>query len=346
MFFAQLNYTKVQEAVLFLSTASPYCVRLSKHFELGSLSYQVFAMRLLGEGSTGSAVNYGNTIEFFGRAVLYYFTWPFYKDLNDTYVMIMLGLFALLSVLAILIAGKVRRAEAFYLFSGTLLIAAATFFMRPGLTSFLDDYTSTFPDRYYYVINLCAMVSVIYSASCLERSQLLRFGRFYIYALLLLPVFYSPSSIFEFNKYMDVRSLPMEVFQGQKQQDGLYLVKSNPGNWFVSVPENYVLSTMRKVRDYQALKRSEKCYALYGDGVLHAVYDGYDRNIWFAIWSDGNGQNDLVWGRAGGECTDGGSCYDLKLSPEKIHESQYYVHVYQGQNGPERMLCDFITPVR
>ena len=38
MFFVQLNYTKVQEAVLFLSTASPYCVRLSKHFELGSLS--------------------------------------------------------------------------------------------------------------------------------------------------------------------------------------------------------------------------------------------------------------------------------------------------------------------
>ena len=39
MFFVQLNYTKVQEAVLFLSTASPYCVRLSKHFELGSLRY-------------------------------------------------------------------------------------------------------------------------------------------------------------------------------------------------------------------------------------------------------------------------------------------------------------------
>ena len=43
MFFAQLNYTTVQEAVLFLSTASPYCVRLSKHFELGSLSsYSIF----------------------------------------------------------------------------------------------------------------------------------------------------------------------------------------------------------------------------------------------------------------------------------------------------------------
>ena len=41
MFFAQLNYTTVQEAVLFLSTASPYCVRLSKHFELGSLSHDV-----------------------------------------------------------------------------------------------------------------------------------------------------------------------------------------------------------------------------------------------------------------------------------------------------------------
>ena len=41
MFFVQLNYTKVQEAVLFLSTASPYCVRLSKHFELGSLSTNI-----------------------------------------------------------------------------------------------------------------------------------------------------------------------------------------------------------------------------------------------------------------------------------------------------------------
>ena len=308
--------------------------------------YQAFAMSLLGEGSTGSTVNYGNTIEFFGRAILYYFTWPFYRDLNDIYVAIMLGLFVLLSVLAIVIAGKGRRTEAFYLFSGTLLIAVATFGMRPGLTSFLDGYKSTFPDRYYYVINLCAMVSVIYSAACLERCRPLGFGRFYIYALLLLPVFCSPSSIFEFNKYMDFRTLLMEVFQGQKQPDGLYAVKSNPENWSIGVPENYVLSTVRNVRDYKALKRSEKCYALYRDGALHAVYDGYDRKIWFAIWSDDNGQDDLVWGRAGGECSDGGSCYDLKLSPEKIHESPYYVHVYQGQNGPERMLCEFITPVR
>ena len=44
MFFAQLNYTKVQEAVLFLSTASPYCVRLSKHFELGSLSSVLYSL--------------------------------------------------------------------------------------------------------------------------------------------------------------------------------------------------------------------------------------------------------------------------------------------------------------
>lgn len=308
--------------------------------------YQAFAMRLLGEGSTGSAVNYGNTVEFFGRAILYYFTWPFYRDLNDIYVLIMLGLFALLSVLAIMVAGKGRRAEAFYLVSGTLLIAMATFGMRPGLTSFLDGYKSTFPDCYYYVINLCAMVSVVYSAACLERCRPLGFGRFYIYALLLLPVFYSPSSIFEFNKYMDVRSLPMEVFQAQRQQDGLYLVKSNPENWFVRIPENYALSTVRNVRNYSALIRSEKCYALYSDSVLHAVYDGYDRNIWFAIWSDDNGQDDIVWGKAESGCTDGGSCYDLKLSSEKIHESPYYVHVYQGQNGPERMLCGFITPVR
>ena len=34
--------------MLFLSTASPYCVRLSKHFELGSLSYK---LRLPGHDS-------------------------------------------------------------------------------------------------------------------------------------------------------------------------------------------------------------------------------------------------------------------------------------------------------
>ena len=306
--------------------------------------YQAFAMQLISDGSILHAPNPENNIAFFGRSILYYFTWPFYKNLNDGYVILMLVLFAMVSILAIIVSEK--RIQTFYLFAGTLMIAIATFCMRPGLTFYLQGYQSTFPDRYYYVINLCAMVTIIYAGNCLNKCPALIFCKYYIYALLIFPILYSPSAIFEFDKHIGFDTFYTQVWHGQKQPDGSYRVNTNPKNWGITANENYVFSTMANVRDYSTLESAKKFYTLLNDDTLHIAYDGDEDSIWFAIWSKYNGQDDLVWVRASSECKSGKLCYDLKLSAAKLLESPYYIHIYKGKEKPEKFLGALTTPER
>ena len=315
--------------------------------------YQAFAMQLLNSSSCiPHIIKHENIIEFFGRAILFYFTWPFYSDLNDIYVILMLCLYFALILAAAVVTSKEKRVEVLYLSAGALIIAAATFAMRPGLTYFLHSYQSSFPDRYYYVINICAMLSVVYAASCFNRSMTLKFCKFYIYALLVIPVYYS-SLLFEFDKFYSrfpFDSFLVEIFKGQRQPNGFYKVEtssiSSKSLRFIELPENYVLSTMINSRDYRSAKNIHKCYAMLNNDTLHVFYDGYEDNLWFAIWSSYKGQDDLVWVKASKECKLGTFCHDLELSSEKLLESPYHIHFYKGSDSPEKFLCAFDTPAR
>lgn len=315
--------------------------------------YQAFAMQLLTGGSIPHIIKHESIIEFFGRAVLFYFTWPFYNYLNDVYVILMLGLYSALTLVAVFVTRKEKRIEVIYLTIGTLAIVVSTLAMRSGLTEFLHGYQSTYPDRYFYVINLSAMLSIVYAVSCFTGSMTLKFCKFYIYILLVWPIIYSPSSVFEYNKFnltLPFDSFPFEVFKGQNLQNGFYKIQtstiSDGGLKLINLPANYVLSTMINARDYRSEKNIHKCYALLDNHTLHIVYDGHEDNLWFAIWSSYKGQDDLVWVKASKECKLGTFCHDLELSSEKLLESPYHIHFYKGSDSPEKFLCAFDTPAR
>lgn len=320
-----------------------------------SFLYQVLAMRLISDGSIPHLINYENIIEFFGREILFYFTWPFYRYLNNSYVVLMLCLFSLLIILAIFISRKEKRFEILYLTVGTLLIALITFVMRPGLTALLQNYQSTFPDRYYYVINICAMVLIVYAVSSFKGCITLKFCKLYVYILLFFPVLLVPSSIFEFNKTIYIEPFPFDsltygIFNGQKQNNGLYRVLTSPPSLptlsTIYIPENYVRSTMINERDYRTAEISKRFYALLNGDTLRIVYDGNEESVWLAIWSNYNGQDDLVWVKASGECENSKLCYDFKLSGTKLLEAPYYIHFYNGKDKPENIVGALATPVR
>lgn len=308
--------------------------------------YQAFAMQLLNDSpAIPHIVRHENIIEFFGRAILFYVTWPFYKYLNNTYVLLMLFLYFAFTTAAVFVTRKEKRIEVLYLAVGTLIIAVSTFAMRPGLTNFLHSYQSSFPDRYYYVINLCAMLSIVYAVSFLTGSMTLKFCKFYIYMLLAWPIIYSPSSLFEYDKFnsrFPFDSISDEIFKGQMQPNGLYRIEtssiSNGKLRLIDLPENYVLSTMIKARDYRSTKNINKCYALLNNDTLHIVYDGNEDSLWLAIWSNYKGQDDLIWVKPNRKCQSGKFCYDMKLSPERILESPYYIHFYRGDEAIEKSL--------
>lgn len=318
--------------------------------------YQALAMQLISDGSIPHILKHENIIEFFGREILFYFTWPFYRYLNNNYVILMLCLFFLFIVFAIVVTKKEKRLEVIYLAVGTLLIAMATFAMRPGLTSFLHNYQSTFPDRYYYVINICAMVSIIYAVSCFEGCMTLKFCKIYVYLLLALPFALAPSSIFEFNKSSYIEPFPFTsfsygIFTAERQPNGLYKVMTSPPSLptlsTIYLPENYVCSTVINERDYRTVENSKKFYALLNNDILHIVYDGDEDSVWLAIWSNYNGQDDLVWVKTSTtDCMSGRLCYNMALSAAQLLESPYYVHFYKGKNKPETILGALSTPMR
>lgn len=197
------------------------------------------------------------------------------------------------------------------------------------------------------------MLSIVYAVSFLTGSMTLKFCKFYIYMLLAWPIIYSPSSLFEYDKFnsrFPFDSISDEIFKGQMQPNGLYRIEtssiSNGKLRLIDLPENYVLSTMIKARDYRSTKNINKCYALLNNDTLHIVYDGNEDSLWLAIWSNYKGQDDLIWVKPNRKCQSGKFCYDMKLSPERILESPYYIHFYRGDIKHEKFICSFIAPVR
>lgn len=164
------------------------------------MAYQAVFMQLFDTGSDGTTVNSANIIEAIGRSILYYFTWSIYNDLNNTLVLVMLAALVALVVAAMIFTKNANkeRLKLTYFTVSTLIILLATLVMRPGLTGLLDDYQSTYPDRYYYVINICVLITVIYALHMLSFSKT-KIISYAVSILLLLPIICSPEKIFQFD---------------------------------------------------------------------------------------------------------------------------------------------------
>lgn len=90
------------------------------------------------------------------RMILYPFIAAFYKSMND-YLSILFVL-VIFVCLCILIYKKTLivflRSDAFVVCVGFLLFFLSTIVMRSGFTSWFGNYDNTFPDRYFYGINI------------------------------------------------------------------------------------------------------------------------------------------------------------------------------------------------
>lgn len=115
----------------------------------------------------------------------------------------------------------------------------------------------------------------------------------------------------------------------------------------MNVSESILRSTLCDVRNFDKDDSPVgHCYAILNDGKLIATYISQEdkSDIWFAIWSAENGQDDLVFTH-GVKGEDGEWTYALDIDAEKKLKSPYVIHVYEGtSSNPETYLCDYITP--
>lgn len=107
------------------------------------------------------------------RSLLYPFVFPWYEKMSDILAILLLALWLGVLVVAYRVSRNVdaRRAMLF-LTCGLVITLLATFVMRPGLTSLLREYTSSFPDRYFMGLNVFAV-----ALSMLALSQIAALAR-------------------------------------------------------------------------------------------------------------------------------------------------------------------------
>lgn len=115
------------------------------------------------KGATdGLVINESSLIEFvFARHFLYTYTYFFYNHLTDFSVIIIWCTITILSVYIIIKKGN-DKAESFAAFFSIYGAIFASAFMRLQMSDFFDNYSSSYPDRYYYGCNLLFNFWVLY----------------------------------------------------------------------------------------------------------------------------------------------------------------------------------------
>jgi hypothetical protein len=208
-------------------------------------------------GVQTGALNMNSLIEVvFARSLLYPFIFPFYESLTNFYTLLLL--FGITSV-AILLGMLSRRDNNYYqliasLFASLLIFLAATIVMRPSLTQQLTDYTTTFPDRYFFSLNGIVVVSVIV---ILGRAFLMKgktkllasvstFALLATYALNLGFIFEGKEPRMVLAQYGSL-NYSLCNYSGQSFSDKvLVYLPTEPDGWFMKVPGNILDEAIRK----------------------------------------------------------------------------------------------------
>lgn len=118
-------------------------------------------------GTAGLTVEPSGFIAYIGgRMILYPFVKPFYEALTD--VVVVVGVLALVAlVLLALLRGRsgARRRALLGLSVAAGLNIVALGAARAGFTTLFTDYSSTYPDRYFYGVNVLVVATVVLAAA-------------------------------------------------------------------------------------------------------------------------------------------------------------------------------------
>lgn len=125
---------------------------------LGSIIVMYF-YKIEDLGQASEKINWTQVIEYFFRSWMFNFVWPFYGKMNDIKAVILLVMFLLLMALMLWLARKNNTYLTLMILSYGALIGytIVTLVSRKSLTWQLDRYSTTWPDRYFYVQNILVL---------------------------------------------------------------------------------------------------------------------------------------------------------------------------------------------
>lgn len=207
--------------------------------------------------SSGEVINFSETIEFLARNILFNFVYPIYYKLTNKIVIMLL---VILIASLIFIYRYLHKTEKKFFISAvcaTIFLISTMFITRPGLTNLLNNYTTTFPDRYFYGQNLMMLIIISIPISEAFRAGKNKVYRNSVWALAVSLVFlyiFQANYIFEFTSpRMDLPSKNFktkieEAFVRGSEGDG-YTVEIEFAGWDMWVPKEKIFATILEQRN-------------------------------------------------------------------------------------------------
>jgi len=206
-----------------------------------------------------SAIPWNNKekmIEFFVRSELYPFIFSIYQNLNFTISSILLIIVNTIIILSIIFIKNIKY-KSFIISSyfSCIILIFFTLFSRSGLVDMLSNYTTTFPDRYYYCQNILGLVSITSAITCILYSKKSVFKKtinyFFIFGLIMLNIS-NRNHIFEFydSRYITAsttfKNRIENAYQYGECNNGYYTVQIEFQGWTMNIPENKIIETVNQ----------------------------------------------------------------------------------------------------
>lgn len=226
-------------------------------FLLSALAIAILP-RLGGHGGIHGDLVVNNLIEaVVSRSILFSFVFPWYGILSNAICLLILSIFILIIFVAIKASDSLEAKKLIY----AMVIAIAIYtllamLMRPGLTGILNQYRTTFPDRYFMGINVLVSMLAVLSVSQLVFNVKTRMLGALVGAFFIFVYIYGLSEIVEFKG----TKMPIRGYFSFKDQICLSDDESNlrkiqiyPEPWSMLVPSEYLNKANCKFKSYEEL---------------------------------------------------------------------------------------------
>lgn len=206
--------------------------------------FLIIAPRMNGSGGVMGFYNADNLIEMItARSILYPFIFPFYGKLNDTISIAFSVVYAAFVVFIFVKSEKNIRLAIAMIASTLIIYCVATTAGRSGITGLLNNYSSTYPDRYFMGINI---LSILLFTLCISQVKN-RTIRYIFIAILFVIYILGSKSLFESSQ--EKRRIALDyvyintLCNASDEGNGFSRIVILPStDWYIRVPSQYVKS--------------------------------------------------------------------------------------------------------
>lgn len=153
----------------------------------------VLLPRMGGKGGIPGEFVSSNFIEaIIARPIAYPFIFPWYSELSDRISLVFFAIWLCFIVFSYTISkNPAARRLILFLMAAILVYDLATIVMRPGLTGFLSNYQTTFPDRYFMGLNVLAIFLTMIALSQISIAGNIAYKIFSYFTLSIVTAVYA-----------------------------------------------------------------------------------------------------------------------------------------------------------